>query len=123
MGIIYWDLKTDNIAIQTSVHHLFKSDLCSGLVKIIRKKLSWNCFIRKFHEFFVKSRNKSISRFFLYTIRYTREMTMSVEDVAKNEERKKKRQRQYDQIHKRRSTPEVGAVSILFIILFSGGVI
>ena len=46
---------------------------------------------------------------------------MSVEDVAKNEERKKMRQRQYDQIHKRRSTPEVGAVSILFIILFSGG--
>ena len=40
-------------------------------------------------------------------------MTMSVEDVAKNEERKKMRQRQYDQLTKRRSTPEVGAVSIL----------
>ena len=40
MGIIYWDLNTDNIAIQTSVHHLFKPNLCSGWVKIIRKKLS-----------------------------------------------------------------------------------
>ena len=47
-------------------------------------------------------------------------MTMSVEDVAKNEERKKMRQRQYDQIHKRRSTPEVGAVSILFNTVFLG---
>ena len=44
-------------------------------------------------------------------------MTMSVEDVAKNEERKKMRQRHYDQVTKRRSTPEVGAVSVFLLYL------
>ena len=47
-------------------------------------------------------------------IRYTREMTMSVEDVSRNEERKKLRQKQLEQL-KRRSTPEVYSnVSVVY---------
>ena len=44
-------------------------------------------------------------------IRYTREMTMSVEDVARHDERKRLRQRQFEQLQlKRKSTPEMSTV-------------
>ena len=59
-------------------------------------------------------------------IRYTREMTMSVEDVARHDERKRLRQRQFEQLQlKRKSTPEMSTVrakliSFMYFHLFKG---
>ena len=51
-------------------------------------------------------------------IRYTREMTMSVEDVARHDERKRLRQRQFEQLqHKRKSTPEMSTVRAKYALV------